>query len=134
MNRSILRHALQIAFPIRTESSAGAEININHWEPWDPVARTLSAADAFGGSGIRLDHVSEGSGRASVELFLPWHLVGNPGFAQAPEPGTRLAIMVGFSHPDGTKFCWPHRQDPWAADAMGAERVAKVYGECVVLE
>jgi hypothetical protein len=133
---SMLRGALQVQIPAAGPLTEPARLGVNYWDPWDPVRWEAGAEDGYGGTGVRIERAVAGEGKRVVEVFLPWALVGNPGFAEAPPAGSRLAAVLGYNPREakrGGNLRWPWGADPWAVSAVRRPEV-KVYGEIVLLE
>jgi|GEM_PF-2830740 len=118
-------HQIQIAVG---GSAPDGSTGINFMDPWDVRRAELRPADAFGGSGYWAEVVRLENGRRAVEVFIPWHLVGRPGFTKAPAAGTRLTLALGYQDGEGGgKLAWPSARDPWHAPA--AEESPAPYGQ-----
>ena len=110
----LLSSAVQIKVPLAQEETHPS-LSLNFWDPWDSRSEVWAAASSWAGSGARATCVVSSESRRSVELFLPWPVVGNPGFSSAPFPGSRLTLMIGYRTRSGqTQLAWPERLDPWA--------------------
>lgn len=108
-------HQLQIAVG---GTAPDGSTGINFIDPWDVRRAELSPKDVFGGSGYWAEVILQQKGRRVVEVFVPWHLVGRPGFTRAPDAGTRLTLALGYSGAEtGGKIAWPDGRDPWHAPA-----------------
>ncbi len=124
---SLLCNALQMAFAVEPTSSD--EINVNYWFPWDMGNTRMTPEAAQEKTGMLFDRVQNQDGSIDVELFLPWPIVGNPGFTSAPPSGTSLSTVIGYnSYGREAKFRWPHGQDPWAVSNIKKPDV-QVFGE-----
>ena len=133
MSYSILRNTLQFQVPVASDGPG--PVSINYWDPWDPVAFRTSAAEDYAGLGLRIDRATDGDTR-TVELFLPWHVVGNPGLASMPPGGSSFATVLGYNAGSGTNLRWPFAQEPWLTppvDRRTGQRT-EVYGEIVLLK
>lgn len=136
MSYSILRNALQIQIPVANEPDGVQRVSFNYWDPWDPVTFRTSSKESYAGLGLWIDQETVDDGSRSVELFMPWHLVGNPGLASLPPAGSSLAIVLGYNPGGGGALRWPLGRDPWAVtpvDRRTGERT-NVYGEIILLK
>lgn len=133
--RSLLRNAMQIQVPVAGDLDEPAEFMANYWDPWDPARFETSSADGYDGTGVRVVRRQVGNGVRAVEIFLPWTLVGNPGFAVAPPAGSRFVAVLGYNGREprpGGNLRWPFGRDPWAE--LPADRAdSPVYGEIILL-
>ena len=130
---SLLRNAVQMQIPTTGEPSDDQAFFANYWDPWDPVRFSTSRSEAYAGTGLWIDRVDPPGGGRVFEVFLPWSLVGNPGFQSRPPVGSSLATVISYStlDPDG-KMNWPHGRNPWHEPAIDPETnqpvAAKTYG------
>lgn len=121
---SVLRSALQ--FSVLVNSDEPATVGVNRWEPWDCVATQLDPAEDYAGTGLKVRRRIGADGTRSVDFFVPWPLVGNPGFTRAPEPGTSLATVLSCTAGDERVF-WPKGRNPWATTPS-----APMYGQIIL--
>ncbi|MDX2111991.1 MAG: hypothetical protein SFY80_17320 [Verrucomicrobiota bacterium] len=126
---ALLRSALQMQ--VHLDDAASKNIHLNDWGTWDCVNTEIPVNDANEATGIWSNLVVSSTTR-SLELFLPWRMVGNPGFAGPAPAGSSFAMVLGYNH-DSEKLVWPLGIDPWQQAIRDLNAVEKVWGELVLM-
>jgi hypothetical protein len=125
---SLLRDERQIQIPVLAAFDPETVIGWNITDPWDLTREEHTLAVAERDYGVVVDFIETAPDRRSVELFLPWRLVGHHAGDAEPAVGTRLGVALGYNDVDAKaspqKVRWPHGLDPWAfkATAEGSKR------------
>lgn len=134
---SLLNNALQFKIPVPNAHVEDQKLDIHYWDLWSFNNFSTSSAVNFDNLGVRIDVDSKDDHKRLVEVFLSWHLMGNPGLEHMPAPGTSLSTVISYkSKETNTKLSWPYGIHPWVTPAFvpsstGSPR--KVYGEIVFL-
>lgn len=135
---SLLNNALQFKIPVPNGHAEDQKLDIHYWDLWSYNNFSSSSAVNFDNLGVRIDVDSKDDHKRLVDVFLPWHLMGNPGLAHMPVPGTSLSTVISYkSKETNTKLSWPYGIHPWVTPAFVPSSTGfplKVYGQIVFLD